>query len=199
MIYLKRLVVLAIGFGLSTTALWAQWSYGVKGGLNFSNMKCEAWDPMFKVGVQVGGFVTYHFNEVLSLQTEMLYSLQGCRLEVWESVYLDKKEILNRNAHYLNIPVLARIQFVRNLFLDLGPQVGFQVAEYQKYDNERHRLSDTRPVDVALVGGLGYFFNEHWEMDFRYIHGFLPVAKYWGSDDFKAVNRSLQLSVGYRF
>lgn len=39
MMNLKRLAALVIGFGLSSTALWAQWSFGVKGGLNASKMK----------------------------------------------------------------------------------------------------------------------------------------------------------------
>lgn len=54
MIY-KKIVTIVICLGLSSNALWAQWNYGVKGGLNLSNVKCEAWNPMFKIGVQAGG------------------------------------------------------------------------------------------------------------------------------------------------
>ena len=199
MVYLKKLVTIVICLGLSSNTLWAQWSYGVKGGLNLSNVKCEAWDPMFKIGVQAGGFVKYHFNDAWSLQTELLYSLQGCRFEVWESNMEENKIMFKRNTHYLNMPILAHFHFTHKFFLEFGPQIGFQIAAYQKYNNERHHVADTKPVDVALIGGLGYFFNEHWEMDVRYIHGFLPVTKYWGSDDNKATNRSIQLSVGYMF
>ena len=199
---LKRLAALVIGLGLGSTALWAQWSFGVKGGLNASKMKWEAMDPKFKIGAQVGGFVTYHFNDAWALQTELLYTLQGCRfelIEVGETAMEEKTIMYKRNAHYLNIPILARFQFTRRLYLELGPQVGFQLAAYQKYNDERYRIEATKPVDVALAGGVGYAFNEHLDLNFRYVHGFLPVHKYLGSDEFKATNRSMQLSLGYRF
>lgn len=198
MINLKRLAALVIGLGLGSTALWAQWSFGVKGGLNASKMKWEAMDPKFKIGAQVGGFATYHLNEEWSLQTELLYALQGCRFEVWESLDEKDKITAKENLHYLNIPILARFQFASGLYFELGPQVGFLLGEYQKYKDERHRIEDTKPVDVALAGGVGYAFNEHLEWNFRYVHGFLPTRKYF-TDDFKSMNRSMQLSLGYRF
>lgn len=86
---LKRLAALVIGLGLGSTALWAQWSFGVKGGLNASKMKWEAMDPKFKIGAQVGGFVTYHLNEEWSLQTELLYALQGCMGRITKRFFND--------------------------------------------------------------------------------------------------------------
>lgn len=196
---MKRLAAVLLLFGLGHGAAWAQWSYGVKGGLNFSTFKWKAADPKYKPGVQLGGFATYHFNEHWRLQAELMYALQGCRFETSVSATEEKTIMYKRNAHYLNIPVLARFQFGNGLYLALGPQVGFQMAEYGKSQGERYRIEDTKPVDVAFVGGVGYAFTEHWELDFRYVQGFLPVTKYWGSDDFKATNRSMQLSLGYRF
>lgn len=195
---MKRLAAVLLLWGLGYTTMWAQWSYGVKGGLNASKLKWEAWDPKFKIGVQVGGFAAYHFSEGWSLQAELLYALQGCRFEVWESLDEDKKFMAKDNLHYLNIPVLARFQFASGLFFELGPQVGFLLGEFQKYKDERHRMEDTKPVDLALAGGVGYAFNEHWEWNFRYVHGFLPTRKYL-NDDCKPLNRSMQLSLGYRF
>ena len=102
------------------------------------------------------------------------------------------------NLHYLNIPILTRFQFASGLYFELGPQFGFLLGEYQKYKDERHRIEYTKPVDVALAGGVGYAFNEHLEWNFRYVHGFLPTRKSL-NDDFKSMNRSMQLSLGYRF
>ena len=54
-------------------AVWAQWSYGLRLGVNFSTMKWKPIDPKFKVGTQLGAFATYNFTNTWSMQAELLY------------------------------------------------------------------------------------------------------------------------------
>lgn len=183
----------------SVTAL-AQWSYGVRAGANFSTYKSKPLDPKFAVGPHLGGFVTYSVNSIFGLQGELLYSMQGCRYEVSASA-LNPDEIVmfSRRTHYLNLPVLARFQLGRKFHFLLGPQFGVLLgAEEKGVEGGYVRMSGTRLFDVGLFGGLGYAFNEHLELDIRYVHGFLPAFDYYGAE-YKLLNRNLQLSLGYRF
>lgn len=186
-------------FVFGSVPTWAQWSSGVRFGVNFSTYKSKPLDPKFTVGPHLGGFVTYSFNSVFGIQGELLYSMQGCRYEVSASPWDDETVTFRRRTHNLNLPVLARFQFGRKIHFLLGPQFGFLLGAQEKGVEEGYvRMSGTRPFDVGLLGGLGYAFNEHLELDLRYVHGFLPVFDYYG-DDFKILNRNLQLSLGYRF
>lgn len=185
---------------LGSVSTWAQWSYGVRVGANFSTYKSKPLDPKFTVGPHLGGFVTYAVNSVFGIQGELLYSMQGCRYEVSASALNpDETVTFRRRTHNLNLPVLARFQFGRNFHFLLGPQFGVLLGAQEKgVEGGYVRMSATRPFDFGLLGGLGYAFNEHLEVDIRYVHGFLPVFDYYG-DDYKILNRNLQLSLGYRF
>lgn len=182
---------------LGSVSTWAQWSYGVRVGANFSTYQSKPLDPKFTVGPHLGGFVTYAVNSVFGIQGELLYSMQGCRYEV--GLNPDETVMFRRRTHNLNLPVLARFQFGRNFHFLLGPQFGFLLGAQEKgVEGGYVRMSAIRPFDFGLLGGLGYAFNEHLEVDIRYVHGFLPVFDYYG-DDYKILNRNLQLSLGYRF
>lgn len=185
---------------LGSVSTWAQWSYGVRVGANFSTYKSKPLDPKFTVGPHLGGFVTYAVNSVFGIQGELLYSMQGCRYEVSASALNpDETVTFRQRTHNLNLPVLARFQFGRSFHFLLGPQFGFLLGAQEKGGEGSYvRLSATRPFDFGLLGSLGYAFNEHLEVDIRYVHGFLPVFDYYG-DDYKILNRNLQLSLGYRF
>lgn len=182
-------------------AVWAQWSYGLRLGVNFSTMKWKPIDPKFKVGTQLGAFATYNFTNTWSMQAELLYELNGCRMELVhseEGLHSEKEEIYKRNQHYLSLPILARYQFHTGVHLELGPQFSYMLQSKGIFKGDHFALSGYKPWDVGLVIGAGYAFNDHLDFGFRYVHGFLSTTDYV-ADDFKAKNRNIQVNLGYRF
>ncbi|HSB93167.1 MAG TPA: porin family protein, partial [Flavitalea sp.] len=97
----------------------AQVSYGVKGGLNLSNMiGGDADDAKAKIGFHAGVFAGLPVADKLSIQPELVYSVQGAKYE-------DDGDDINYNSGYLNIPVLAKYSGASGFYGETGPQLGF--------------------------------------------------------------------------
>ena len=76
---MKKIFLLIVMAG-SFAAAKAQISYGVKGGLNVANIGGEDIDDnKAKLGFHLGGFVGVSIAENISIQPELVYSLQGVK------------------------------------------------------------------------------------------------------------------------
>src|SRR5512143_3993926 len=92
--------------------------FGIKAGLNISNLKVEdGADYNAKAGFHIGGLAHVHLSRHFAIQPELTYSTQG-----------GKDGNVKWNINYLNMPVLFHIMTGTGFRFETGPQVGFAVS-----------------------------------------------------------------------
>jgi hypothetical protein len=150
-------------------------TFGVKGGLNFYNIKQDDNTNLDqRTGFNIGILGHIHFNSTWALQPELVYSAQGAK---------------GHNMDYINIPVLFQYMFDNGFRIQAGPQVGFLVKS-----NDDH---DYNPIDFALGVGVSYVVpSTGFGIDLRYNHGISDIYK---SSDLKGTNRGIQFGLFYLF
>ncbi len=195
---MKKILLFAVVAMMSTSA-FAQWSYGVKGGLNLASLtnhdQIYGDDAKMKAAYYFGAFAEYQINDFVAVSPELVFSSQGQAFK-----YDEAKGSMRLN--YLNLPILAKISLIDKLTLDLGPQFGFLVnaAEMVKFDGEKFKESNTDDInkfDIGFAMGLTYDLGPCL-VQARYNLGFTDVIKDNEFDD-KFKNNVLQIGVGYRF
>lgn len=132
-----------LGFFLHTFIFSQEIKYGVKGGLNISNLNNA--DNIFfgksksKIGFNIGGFAEYSINEKWALQPEFVISTQGAKFENSGSEFINgiietysvKKNV---NLTYLTIPLMVKYKLTDKFGAEFGPQVGIALSFVEKID-----------------------------------------------------------------
>lgn len=176
---------------------------GVKGGLNFADLKFEA--EGMEAGLDtrtgpVGGlFVVFPANGRLALQTEALFSQKGA--EISEGGNSGRIRI-----NYLEVPVLARVSSTpagdAAFHVFGGPSFAFRLsAEGEStFDGEESSedLDDEiEGFDLGLVVGAGVEIGRV-VVDGRYTWGLTNINAE-ASDAGTIKNRAFAVMVGFRF
>ncbi len=168
---------------------------GLKAGANLSNITGdETEDLKNKFGFHVGAFADFGISEMVSIRPEVLYSMKGAKAEE------DGMEG-GFNLHYIDVPVLARINADR-LFFEFGPTVSFLLKSEIEMEEVSVDFKDyTNKVDFGYAAGLGYQLTDGLGLGLRYNGGISKIYKD-DSDDFEAGevrNSVFQLSLSYSF
>lgn len=178
---MKKTIVLLVMLG-SIACLNAQTvKFGLKAGANFANLEGNNVEGSIYTSFHFGALLEVKLLENLSLQPELLYSSQGTRV--------DEAALDDINYNYITVPVLAKFYLTKNkLSFEAGPQFSFLVNEnvQEQFEGET--------FDFALAGGLGYNITEHFLIQARYVAGLTEATK-----NAEIKNRTIQLSLGYRF
>ncbi len=180
---MKKMMIVVALVAMSATAAFAQFSYGVKGGLNLSsvsNMDEEGVDVKMKPSFYLGAFAEYKVNDFFGVSPELVYSRQGVAAE-----YTDE---------------LAKFYVLEGLSVDLGPQFGFLLnsKQYVKVggEDETEDLEGVKGFDFSVGMGLTYNFDQFFVQG-RYNLGLTDIWK--DNEGDKARNNVIQFGVGYRF
>lgn len=206
---MKKYILLFVFTCLSLGYLQAQdVKYGVKAGLNFSNLainpELDFPSPNSRLGVHLGGFAQFSLGNNLSVQPELTFSTQGANDE-------DKDDWQRVETSYLNLAGVFKYTLQNNINFSIGPQLGFltggEFIKEDKEDGERkihsasHVLSGT---DLSIGFGVGYTLSSGIDLSLRYNHGLnnindnpADLAFYKPSQTIKS--KVLQVSVGYIF
>ncbi len=122
----------------------AQFRFGVKAGMNISNVAADDTDNM--VGFSAGILGEFKISK-FAVQPEVLYSFQGAK-------YSGGKF----ETSYLNIPVMAKYYITDGLSIEAGPQVGFLLSAKEKIDGEDdYDVKDfVNKTDFAINFGASY-------------------------------------------
>lgn len=164
---------------------------GLKAGglMNVAKANGRSDRPMF--GGVLGLYGPIYGGPRFELQPEVLLSLQGRVLSDGENGFTGLR------SFYLQVPISAKI-FIGNTFnLAGGPQFGKLLSAQQFGDTTVDVTSDVNPWDIGFNAGIGADLRSGWDFTLRYYSGLSSVMK----DENLAlpVNRSTQLTVGYRF
>jgi len=209
---MKKLVYLLVGsFFLLTANINAQTpEFGIKAGLNLSNMSVEdASDKTLKTGFHVGVFTKMPFTDVLSVQPELLFSTKGVK---YSFDNLLAKGETNFNLNYIEIPINLVYNLSEDFEFHLGPYVGYLANANVDANTEILNFLDIdtgdnidrehfKSFDFGLTAGLNFSLQQ-FIFGFKYNLGLTPVAK----DDFPAQtilgdakNSVIQLYGGIKF
>lgn len=158
--------ITAVGFAAN-----AQVNFGVKAGLNISNLTGDGVDTDSKAGFNAGGFATIPVSSMFAVQPELLYSVEGAKSG-------DTKLHLN----YINIPVL--FQYRKSGFVgELGPQLGILASAKAKADGESADIKDYfKSTNFSLAIGAGYQLTNGLGFGVRYNLGLSNIGDAEGSD-----------------
>ena len=207
-----------------TTQSQAQARIGIKGGINFANMKYEPRDQTEGVP-DLNSFTSYHIGAVvdlplavgLSLQPGILLNSVGTKME-YNSDALGKYTMAV-NPVYIDVPVnllfKPEIGPGTKLYVGLGPYIGFGVGGKATYDAETplgdghvdHDLAYGNDNDDDLkstdIGGnilAGFEFGNGLLLGAQYGLSFTNNAPGGENNDTKILrNKVLSVSVGYLF
>ena len=168
---------------------------GAKAGLNFAGQITRAdgysrSSSSILTSYHVGGYVTCKFSEVVGLQPELLFSVQG-----------SKNGDMKLKLSYINVPVLVRFNVSKVLSFHAGPQVGILVSA-------KHEISGSDPIDLKddyknldLAAAVGTTVDLPFGLNFtgRFIKGLSNTISEPGTTNYQERNFTFQLSVGFTF
>src|SRR5687768_5060116 len=103
---MKTTLVLTAALLASAVSASAQPSFGVKAGINISNLSTNNTDgvePENRTGFIGGVFVTLPVSGIFAIQPEVLVGMQGAK-------FTEDGESAKLQLNYLQVPVLARIK-----------------------------------------------------------------------------------------
>ncbi len=179
---MKR-IMLAIIFILIAKLNYAQGvSFGIKAGLNYSNIYSTSLKTDFKQGYHAGVYAKLNAI-IFAIQPELLISKRG----------YTETNIRDISMYYVDVPVMFKMKIFPGLSIDAGPQFSYLLSE--TIDN----LSITNPVmpdykNAEFSGAIGTSLQV-WKLgaSARYILGFSEINKFNTSK-----NQLFQLSLSLK-
>lgn len=207
---MRRLFVTLMTVFCFTTFVNAQVEYGIRGGLNMSNLEGDVENTENYYSFHIGFFTSFKITDRLSIQPEIQYSSQGADYEyTFSEADLQGSEDGELRFQYLNLPVMFKFDIAKGFFVQAGPQAGYlahskQVTNYiekqegnivyQDYSS-RNLRKFTNEIDYGVTAGIGYQFKDGLFAEVRYYYGLNDVIK----DMEENRNSVFQFSIGYRF
>ncbi len=182
------LVALLIAIGSGAFAQ-AQFSVGLKGGLNFANLDVKSISNTYdnRTGYHAGAFALLKFANI-GIQPELIFSQQGSTVKV-------NGNDVKSNFSYMNIPIMVKLYTVAGINLQVGPQFGFLMNDPVVVNNNEEIEGAVKKSDISIGMGVGWDLPFGLTIDGRYNLGLQNV-----SDDssFDIKNQVFQVSVGFK-
>ncbi len=173
-------------------------SVGFNGGMSLNS---ATFSPKIKTTQMMGytgGFTARYISEkyfamICGAQIEINYALRGWEEEIEEQP-IDNHLAYSRTMSYVEIPFLAHLAFGKEqkgaqIFINLGPQIGFLLSESEKIEGDwstapvvtiqQHGKKADKKFDYGITGGLGV------ELKTKKAGNFLLEGRYYfGLSDF---------------
>ncbi|OWV25278.1 hypothetical protein B7988_11215 [Fibrobacter sp. UWB1] len=213
---MKKLSLIVAAVLLATGLSFAQVHVGGRVAGTMSTFKGDdSDDAPWGVGFNAGVAAKYNVNEMIAVVPE---------------VGIDFRRIADDEATasfwVLNIPVLARISPVANLYVEAGPTIGFILSNDVEYDEPSfddadfggYNLSDygidlddmlddagssgagedANTFEFGLAFGLGYSVLPNLDVNFRFAIGLTNLYEDVKTEDytFESDLQNMQLSIG---
>jgi hypothetical protein len=182
-----NLLFLALLFTAGSALAQAQFSVGIKGGLNFAKFDANDFGGSIKnkTGFHGGAFALIKLSKI-GIQPELIFSQQGSKFRF-------STDDLEGNFNYINIPVMLKLYTIAGINLQVGPQFGF----LSKAEIDGENVKDSfKGSDLSLGIGAGWDLPFGLSIDARYNLG---LSKIEDDPSFDAVkNQVIQVSLGYK-
>ena len=216
----KKFYLVLLAAVLTANYAQAQFTFGVRAGLNLTNMKMKAEgisiSADMKPGFQLGVVGEYGLSESFFIQPGILFAQQGSKSDFSSSMGSYSYESSTKTTlNYLQIPVNAQYKVDlggMKLLLQAGPYFGFAISgkqkgeettiwggekETEKYDEKIDFGEDDsmKRGDFGLGIGAGLQFGNI-QAGLGYNIG---IANINTDSDFKTKNNSLAITLTYFF
>lgn len=181
---------------------------GVKGGVNRAVLSGRVGeDATYKTYFHAGVFYEAKLIGPLSVQPELLYSLQGSQLKGTATAVTNTDYITQ--LHYIQVPILLKATF-GPLFVEAGPQFGYLVGANEEgrvqvrntsgqvafRDVNQSATDNYKRNDFALCAGVGVKIGPLFRVGGRFTAGLNDInnAQYLqGVNDPQLKNRVFQV------
>jgi hypothetical protein len=196
----------------AVTETYAQ-TFGIKAGVNLANQTAkdddDSYDDDYKtnIGFNVGVTLDIPISDVVSFETGLIASSKGSKIE--GEGFESKTNLL-----YADIPLTAKFSFEINrdskFYIAAGPYVGIGLSGKSKFkadggDEEEEDIEwgsdeaedDMKRLDYGAQVNIGAEFSG-FQIGAGYGLGLANIAPS-DANGFKATNRVISVTVGYRF
>lgn len=173
-----KLILLSVCFLAIVPSLKAQ-KLGVRAGWNSATVSgSDFGDVSSRSGIYLGVFKEITLvPKLLFFQPELQYSSQGF-----------KSGGTDYAVNYINVPLLAKVYFLKILSFEAGPQIGFKIGDNIEGSD------DIKTFDTAIDTGIGIHLPLGFSIDARYVQGLTEIVKDSGSK-----NQVFQIGAGFKF
>ena len=201
---MKKIFTLVVLLATMTVAAQAQIKFGVKGGLNLTNMKFDksAIDPSNQTGFYIGPTINFTLPVVgLGIDASALYDQRSAKIA---------DETMKQQS--IQVPINLRygigLGSTASIYLFAGPQFGFAIGD--KVTEIGNNVADWRLKDSNLSAnvGLGLMLLNHLQVSANYnialgttgeVDAGSAINTTWQTAIGKAKANAWQLSVAYFF
>ena len=186
---MKKLILCLAIAGFSSAAM-AQVSFGLKAGANISTLRGDDIDGIKSlVGANGGLFASIFMSDLLSLQPEVLYSMEGAKEDGGDGKI---------KLGYINVPIMLRIKSPQGFYGEFGPQIGILASAKEESGGSSSNIKDElKTTNISVALGAGYDFSPAVGVNARYSLGMGTILKDSNDGDIKTGNFSIGLH--YRF
>ena len=189
---MRQILVAAAMVLVGSYAQAQDFNYGVKGGLNLTNLRGD-FDTDLRASFHGGVYGNYMLSDQWGVQAELLYSGQGADDE--------NNSDIKYQLRYLNLPILAKYYVTDAFSVELGPQFGFLLdSDTDVIDVEVDSDDLYKDFDFSVAAGVNYELEMGLNFGARYNFGVTDIADsnvFFGNDAIR--NNVIQISVGYTF
>ncbi|WP_297831253.1 porin family protein [uncultured Rikenella sp.] len=200
--FVQILFMAIFGLGLNHSASAQDFYWGPRVGMNVSSMTKTTYSKA-RIRGSFGLMVGYKINDLIGLQAEALYSLQGSKVDN------NEKDIYSYN--YVKIPVLAKVYLIGGLNLEAGVAFNWLVKAQQKWNSSsydtngnviettthtRSLIDDCKSFDLTIPVGINYQFRRWIDLGVRYDISTIRVSE---NKKDHAKSSVLSVNLGLRF
>ncbi|MBD3748014.1 MAG: PorT family protein [Sphingobacteriales bacterium] len=207
---MKKLWLMAIAFILvgQAKAQSKVPSFGIKAGLNFSNIiktDDSNFTTNYNTGFNAGVFLNLPVVDRLSFQPELMFSQKGYKSN---RTGILGDGTLTQTTNWIEIPILADIEAAKGFNIYLGPQVSFLTKTVNKYDGTFSSSQQTTYEDDAnkfkksILGGIlgiGVDLNSKLSLNGRYALDFQKNNTDGTTSTPAFKNQVWQVGLGFKF
>lgn len=198
-------------------------SFGIRAGVSSATVKGDAVNSLRGVldftdglvatnnrrGIFAGGYAAIPLINKISLEPGLYYTQRGYLLA--GDFALTGMKFLGANAkadfttQYIDLPLFLKAD-IYGFQIFAGPQLSYlakaqlrttaQVLGFNVFNRKLDATGELNRWDVSLSGGLGYQFNNGFNVMASYDHGLLKADR---NENLDAYNRSIKVGVGFSF
>lgn len=153
---------------------------GIKGGVNVSNLFIDkVTDENARIGFHAGVYGQLFSSDVITLQTELLYSTKGSKSEFTNGSF---NQSIQFNLNYIDLPILVVFKAGSFLEIHLGGYASYLINANITYKGDainavnEIKKGNLKSYDYGLAGGLGFNVNHALQVGVRYNYGLVKIA-----------------------
>lgn len=172
---MKHLIFIIIGIGILSSGelIGQQFKAMAIVGANAAQIDGDTLYGFDKIGLTVGGRLSYTNEKVWDIALEMLYSQRGSTDGLFRKE--SDKEI---NLHYLEFPILFSLRdwYVEaDKYYKVRVEGGFSYGHLFQADAVGFDVDDYKKNDISWILGAGINFNKMFGMSLRYTSSMIDL------------------------